>query len=104
MKGLIATYLLTYGGAFVSLFYPFIGLLIYICFAIIKPEAMWFWSVTPGNYSRIVALALLAGWTIQGFGSWRFGKAAPSVWGLVGFLLWSVGAAPMARNQVVAWA
>ena len=45
MKGLLFTYLLTYGGAVVSLFRPFHGLLIYICFAIIKPEALWYWSV-----------------------------------------------------------
>ena len=40
MKGLIFTYLLTYGGAAVSLFRPFTGLLIYVCFAIIKPDAL----------------------------------------------------------------
>jgi putative inorganic carbon (hco3(-)) transporter len=77
-KGLIVTYLLTYGGALVSLFNPFIGLLIYVCFAIIRPESMWHWSVPAGNYSRIVAIALLAGWAIHGFGNWRWGKGALS--------------------------
>ncbi len=74
-KGLLFTYGLTYGGALVSLFNPFSGLLIYICFAIVRPESMWFWSVPAGNYSRIIAIALLAGWAMHGFGSWRFGRA-----------------------------
>ena len=38
MKGLLFTYALTYGGAVVSLFNPFYGLLIYVCFAIMRPE------------------------------------------------------------------
>jgi O-antigen ligase len=80
MKGLIFTFALTYGGAVMSLFRPFYGLLIYVCFAIIRPEAMWHWSLPPGgNYSRVIALALLVGWAINGFGNWRFGKGKPFV-------------------------
>ena len=84
MKGLLFTYLLTYGGGLVSLFHPFVGLLIYICFAIIKPEALWYWSVPAGNYSRIVFGALFIGWGMAGFGSWRLGRAWPPALGLVG--------------------
>ena len=51
MKGLLFTYAMTYGGAAVALVNPFVGLLIYICFAIIKPEAMWYWSVDIGTIS-----------------------------------------------------
>ena len=75
MKGLVFTYAMTYGGALISLFNPFYGLLVYVCFAIVRPQYMWYWSVPQGNYSRIVALALLAGWALGGFGSWRFGRA-----------------------------
>jgi probable O-glycosylation ligase (exosortase A-associated) len=103
MKGLIFTYLMTYGGAFVSIFNPFVGLLIYVAFAIIKPEAMWFWSVPAGNYSRIIAIALLIGWVFRGFGNWRFGRANGVVYSLIGFLFWAVLAAPFAANQPVAW-
>jgi len=42
MKGLIFTYCLTYGGALVSFLDPFTGLLVYICFAILKPDYLWF--------------------------------------------------------------
>ena len=62
MKGLIFTYAMTYGGALVALFNPFYGLLVYVCFAIIRPDYMWYWSIPQGNYSRTVALGLLAGW------------------------------------------
>lgn len=80
MKGLLFTFALTYGGAVMSLFRPFYGLLIYVCFAIVRPAAMWHWSLPPGgNYSRVIAIALLVGWAINGFGNWRFGKGKPFV-------------------------
>jgi probable O-glycosylation ligase (exosortase A-associated) len=103
MKGLIFTYALTYGGALVSLVNPYVGLLIYLCFAIVKPEAMWYWSVPRGNYSRIVAIALLTGWLIQGFGRWRFGRATGIVAALIGFLLWSALSAAAAAEAEPAW-
>src|SRR3954471_9029641 len=90
MKGLIFTYLLTYGGALASLFNPFVGLLVYVCFSIIKPESLWYWSVPAGNYSRIIGIALLLGWAMKGFGNWRFGRANASVLALIGFMAWSV--------------
>jgi putative inorganic carbon (HCO3(-)) transporter len=104
MKGLLFTYAMTYGGALVALFNPFYGLLVYVCFAIIRPDYMWYWSVPQGNYSRTVALALLAGWVTQGFGSWRFGRARGVVAALVCFWLWSVVATTFASVQEVAWA
>lgn len=87
--GLLFTLALTYGGSVVSLFRPFYGLLIYVCFAIIRPESLWFWSVAPGNYSRIIAIALLIGWAIHGFGSWNLGKSQGILASLVLFWLWA---------------
>lgn len=103
MKGLIFTYLMTYGGTAASLFNPFVGLLIYICFAIIKPEVLWPWAVPPGNYSRIVAIGLLTGWTIQGCGRWRLGRGGIIVAAFVGYWLWAVLGMILARDQEVAW-
>jgi probable O-glycosylation ligase (exosortase A-associated) len=88
MKGLLFTYGLSYGGAVLSLFNPFIGLLIYIAFAILRPQKMWFWSVPEGNYSRVVAIALLAGWLAKGCGCWQFGRARGVVLAFVGY--WSL--------------
>jgi putative inorganic carbon (hco3(-)) transporter len=102
MKGLLFTYAMTYGGAFVSLVNPFYGLLVYICFAIIRPEAMWFWSVPKGNYSRVVAIGLLVGWIIHGFGDWRFGRARAVVLSLIVFWGWTLVVAMSAQNQTSA--
>jgi O-antigen ligase len=103
VKGLVFTYLLTYGGAAVSLFRPFHGLLVYICFAIIKPDALWSFSVPPGNYSRIVFIALFLGWVFAGLGTWSFGRAAASAAALVFYLVWSALSATQAPDQTLAW-
>jgi probable O-glycosylation ligase (exosortase A-associated) len=90
MKGLLFTYLLTYGGSAVALFNPFYGLLVYVCFAIIKPEALWFWSVPAGNYSRTVAIAMLIGWAARGFGNWRLGRGRWITLAFVAYWLWAL--------------
>jgi probable O-glycosylation ligase (exosortase A-associated) len=102
-KGLIFTYVLTYGGAVVSLFRPFYGMLIYISFSILRPESLWHWSVPQGNYSRIVAIGLLIGWAVSGFGNWQLKRAWVVVLALVGFWIWSVLSALRAPVQPVAW-
>lgn len=88
MKGIFFTYLLTYGGAAMSIFRPFVGLLIYFSFAIIAPPSMWYWSVPPGRYSFIVAVALLVGWVLKGLGNWNFGRAGLTVWVFIAFWAW----------------
>jgi len=104
MKGLLFTYGLTYGGAAVSLFNPFVGLLVYVCFAIVRPQHMWYWSVPEGNYSKIVAIALLIGWAGRGFGDWKLGRAWPTTLALLGFIAWAtLSAATLAPNQEAAW-
>jgi probable O-glycosylation ligase (exosortase A-associated) len=104
VKGLLFTYALTYGGALVSLFNPYVGLLIYVCFAIMKPEALWHWSVPAGNYSRIIAIALLVGWSLNGFGNRAFGRSRAVVISLLGFMFWYVISAALATDRAVAFA
>jgi O-antigen ligase len=87
----------------VSLFRPFVGLLVYICFAIIKPESLWPWSVPEGNYSRVVAVGLLIGWAIHGFGCWRLGKARAIVVAFACLWLWSTASALAASDQERGW-
>lgn len=103
MKGLLFTYALTYGGAFVSLFSPWYGLLIYICFAILVPPSLWYWSVPAGNYSRIVAIGLLVGWAMSGFGNWNFGRARPVMVFLLAFWAWFAISAVFAPDVLRAW-
>ncbi|GAB6164112.1 hypothetical protein JCM19992_01120 [Thermostilla marina] len=91
MAGLVYVYLVTYLGAAVALFYPLVGLFIYIHYAIIKPESLWHWSVGaagPGRYSFVVAVAMLIGWAIQGGGKWNLGRGTAIAALLVGFLAW----------------
>ncbi len=90
MTGLIFTFALTYGGAVLSLFRPFHGLLIYIAFSILRPEALWHWSVPQGgNYSRIVAIALLIGWALNGFGNWNLSRGRAMLVLFAGFWAWA---------------
>jgi O-antigen ligase len=100
-KGLLFTYALTYGGSLVALFDPFVGLLIYVAFAILKPDFLWANATEPGNYSKIVAVAMLLGWCGRGFGSWRLGGGRGLVVLLLAFLAWAaVGAARAPRLAV----
>lgn len=100
--GLLFTYLLTYGGSAVAVFRPWYGLLIYVLFATIRPESLWFWSVPPGNYSRIIAIALLVGWAINGFGNRKFGRAFAIAGCLVGFWVWAAVSTTTAYDPQVA--
>jgi probable O-glycosylation ligase (exosortase A-associated) len=103
MKGLLFTYLMTGGGAVASLINPFAGLLVYVCFAILKPEFLWPWSVPQGNYSRIVAIALLIGWFLHGFGRWDLGRAKAVIWAFLGYFAWILLSAAQAPDQGMAW-
>lgn len=82
---------------------PYIGFLIYVCFAIIKPDQFWFWSVPEGNYSRTIAIALLLGWTISGFGNWNLGPAKAIIYAMLGYWLVLVFGAFMAPDQELGW-
>ena len=90
MKGALFVYLMTYGGAVAALFNPFVGLLIYVSFAVLRPEYVWPWSVEPGNYSRIIGLALLAGWAFRGFGQWDLGRGKAVILALIGYFAWTI--------------
>jgi putative inorganic carbon (HCO3(-)) transporter len=103
MKGLLFTYLMTYGGSVVALFNPYVGVLIYVCFAILKPEALWAWSVSEGYYSKIIAISLLVGWILHGLGNWGLGRARAVVLSLIAYWLWSAVSASQAMDQSVAW-
>jgi probable O-glycosylation ligase (exosortase A-associated) len=104
VKGLLFVYGLTYGGAAVALFRPYYGVLVYICFACLRPEYLWYWSVSPGNYSRTVALATLVGWVAAGFGSWQLWGPAKAIFRtLLAYWLWMMVSAAFAADQKVAW-
>lgn len=103
MKGLVFTYAMTFGGSVVGFFNPWAGVLVYICFALIKPDQTWADSVPVGNYSRIIAISLLLGWAAQGFGKWNFGKATGIVCCIVGYLVWLLVTARLALDPDTSW-
>lgn len=103
MKGWLFVYVMTYGGAALSLVHPYGGFLIYVAFANLRPDSLWFWSVEPGNYSRIIAIAFLLGWMLHGMGSWKFGTAAPTALLLLFYWAWIVLGASITPAPEQAW-
>jgi len=103
MAALLVIRLLTYGGALAALANPFIGLLIYVAFSLLKPEWIWYDSIPEGNYSFIIGLAMLASWALHGFGRWRLGAGGAVAAALIAYWLWIALGATLAPNQTVAW-
>ncbi len=82
---------------------PFAGFLAYVALAVLKPDALWFWSVPQSNFSRLVALSMLAGWTIRGFGDWNFGRGRIVILSLIGYWMWAALGYAFASDKDVAW-
>ncbi|WP_166826758.1 O-antigen ligase family protein [Thalassoroseus pseudoceratinae] len=103
MIGILVTYSLTLFGTLAGLVVPFYGLLAYVALAILKPEALWAWSVPASNYSRLVALSMLLGWALRGCGDWRLGKAKGITLALVGFWFSSIFGAATSEVPEAGW-
>lgn len=103
MKGILFTYALMGLGIFGVLRSPLIGLAIYVCFAVLRPQFMWGYAHHFVSLSWFVGVAALLSWGIHGFGSWQFGKAKPIVWAFVFYGVWSVLSAAQAANDFIAW-
>jgi O-antigen ligase len=103
VKGLLFTFALTYGGSAAAIFKPWYGFLVYVMFAIIKPDAKWGFALPPWRYSLTIALALLLGWVLAGCGNWNFGRGKAVVWCLLGFWVWLLVSAALASDQAIAW-
>ncbi|NQV23756.1 MAG: O-antigen ligase family protein [Rhodopirellula sp.] len=103
MKGLIFTYGMTAAGAICGLFWPFYGLLVYIAFAIMRPDALWPWSVPPARYSLAIAGCMLIGWVFTKQATFKLGRAIVPVLLISGFLVWSFIGAFIPQHQDLAW-
>jgi probable O-glycosylation ligase (exosortase A-associated) len=99
----VGTWAITWFGAVLGIVRPFEGLLVYIVLSILRPASFWPSAVPPGNYSRIVAIAVLVGWIIRTCGSWRFGRAKWVFISLIAYWAWLVVCAYQAHYQEVAW-
>jgi len=103
MRGIFITFFVAYGGAAAALIRPFIGLLAYICLSILGPENLWSWIVPRHNYVRTVAIALLIGWAVSGFGNWNLGKARGVLYALLGYWAWMIISSFLARNPALSF-
>jgi probable O-glycosylation ligase (exosortase A-associated) len=103
MKGLILTYIVTFAGALAALPYPLIGLQVYVGLAILRPQFIFGFAGDLSNLSFVVGVAVLIGWALKGFGSWRFGRAWPVVVSFLLFVLWFLLSASQALDPSVAF-
>jgi probable O-glycosylation ligase (exosortase A-associated) len=103
MKGLLFTYGMTAAGALLGLFCPFFGFLAYVSFAILKPDAMWPWSVPPARYSLAIAGCMLIGWACTKQATFKLGRAIVPVLLISGFLGWAFIGAFYPHHQDLAW-
>lgn len=88
--GLIFTYLLTALGCLWGLRTPVYGACVYFSLSILKPRALWFWSVPYHRYTYYVAVCTLIGWLLAGFGQKRhMGRFTLALTCLVGFAAWN---------------
>lgn len=74
MKGLVLTYLLTYGGAALAVFNPFVGVCIFWLFDLVRPQFMFAWAGVEGDLSQVVAIATIVGWVLKRFGNWSLAR------------------------------
>lgn len=89
MIGWLFTNLLAVVGVGYGWVNPFVGLMVYYIFALLRPVDLWFWSWS-GNvprYSLMIALATLVGFFVSGRGVWRgIGQAGPALFALYLYL------------------
>ena len=102
MKGLLLTYLLTFGGAGAALFNPFVGVCVYWIFDIVRPQYMFGWAGAQAPFSEIIAVATIAGWALKGFGNWRFGRGRIIVLLFAAYCAWAVLSALAAPDGAAA--
>src|SRR6187401_2101318 len=98
MKGLIITYALAVVGTVGSLRYPVIGLFTYVFFTILRPQFIFSFAGDMSGLSFWLGNAMLLGWAIHGFGSWKFGRARAIVIALVLFFACFTAAAFLALD------
>lgn len=88
-KGVIFTWLLTIGGCIYGIINPVYGAAAYFALSILKPRALWFWSVVYHRYTYWVAICTLIGWVLAGFGRRDFfGRMKLPLFCMAVFVFW----------------
>lgn len=70
--GYIFTVMMTLAAMGYGWINPVFGLMVYYCFAVLRPPHLWYWSVgtTGSRYLMLVAVVTLIGWLLKGLGDW----------------------------------
>ena len=89
MYGLILIYALTAVASLAGLRYPVLAFYVYVGYSVLRPQFIWGWAGDLSNISFVVALSMLIGWVLKGFGSWRFGPGRSIVFALLIHAAWS---------------
>lgn len=74
MIGYFFTYIMAFIGTASGWINPFIALMVYYTFAILRPAWLWFWVFDPytaPRFSRYLGLSILLGWLVSGLGDWK---------------------------------
>lgn len=101
-KGPLFVYTMTILGIACALPYPFVSVLVYIIFAVMSPNSLWFYSLSPTffnsgvGFSAAVGYPMIAGWVLQHCGNFRIGKAQLPLWLLIFYLVWATFVTQMA--------
>ncbi len=107
--GWLFTNLLFVYGAVGGVLSPFIGLMAFYAFSILRPTFLWFWVSYPTRrYSYYLGMTLLAGWVFSGFGDWSGIKGFWVKASLIGIVVYlasgAFGAQFLAVHPAYAWA
>ncbi len=103
MKGLILTYAIAFGGAAASLVNPAIGVWVYALFSTLRPQAIFGFAGSMDHLSQLVAIPMLAGWALHGFGSWNLGRARVIVLLMLSYFFWTCASAIFADDTALVW-
>jgi probable O-glycosylation ligase (exosortase A-associated) len=103
VKGLVLVYLITAIGAIGAVWRPMVGLYAYVFFAVLRPHFLFGWAGNLSNISDIVGIAMIAGWTLKGFGSWKLGRGRSVTAALSIFTVWVWLSATQALDSSVAY-
>lgn len=88
MKGLVLIWVVTVLASVGSLRYPLIGLYTYVALAVLRPHFIFGFAGNLADLSFYVGVATLIGWALNGFGSWRLGRARSVIVALLMFVVW----------------
>ncbi len=99
MKGLVLTYAITVLASIGALRRPLIGLYAYVGFAVLRPQFLFSWAGDMSSLSLVLGLSLLAGWALNGFGTWRLGRSSPVVYALFIFTAGYIVSASVAEYK-----